>query len=486
MKKTAITAILAPAILLSGYSCSSWRPPAGQQGKEIQLTFDPRNHYLDNNDNFSPDDKWLVYDTRKAVAGPPVREIGANSNIEKVNVDTGEIVVVYETAQQTEYGPGVGAASYHPTENKIVCMHGLLNCDAKRPYWFWRRTGVVVDESPAAPPWVGRRGGRQPGRRLLLDARDVTPPFTPGALRGGTHRHEWSTDGKWIGFTYNDAIMADIEERTGEPVNLRTIGVATGLRPVKVDYDAEGENNDGIWFSALVVKAAPYPRPGSDEISRAFSDAWVGTKGYRKPDGTWQRARAFLGKLRDKDGKELVEVFIVDIPDRIDVAGDEGPLEGTRTSMPMPPKGAAQRRLTYTENRKYPGVVAEPRHWVRSSPEGSRISYLAKDDNGITQVFFVSPLGGEPVQVTQHNSPIQSTVRWNPDGNEICYVCDNSIFICDVSEGPSFGEARRMTPRTKEPPICPVWSHDGKMIAYNRVVPNGRKLYKQIFLLKVE
>ncbi len=29
----------------------------------------------------------------------------------------------------------------------------------------------------------------------------------PGALRGGTHRHEWSGDGKWIGFTYNDAIL---------------------------------------------------------------------------------------------------------------------------------------------------------------------------------------------------------------------------------------------------------------------------------------
>jgi hypothetical protein len=452
--------------------CSSLRL-GGQATREVQLTFEPRNHYLDNNDNFSPDDKWLVYDTRKAVPGPAVREIGANSNIEKVNVNTGEIVVVYETENQTEHGPGVGAASYHPTENKIVCMHGLLNCDAKRPYWFWRRTGMVVDESSL-------------GERIFLDARDVTPPFTPGALRGGTHRHEWSAYGKWIGFTYNDAIMADIEERTGKPVNLRTIGVAAALGPVKVDYDAEGENNDGIWFSALVVKVVPNPKAGSDEISRAFSDAWVGTKGYRKADGTWQRARAFLGKLRDKSSRELVEVFIVDIPARIDVPGDDGPLEGTETSMPMPPKGAVQRRLTHTKDRKYPGVVAEPRHWVRTSPDGSRISYLAKDDNGITQVFFVSPLGGEPVQVTHHNSPIQSTVRWSPNGNEICYVCDNSIYICDVREGVSFGKARRMTPRTEEPPMCPVWSHNGKMIAYNRIVPNGRRSYKQVFLLRLE
>ncbi|MHC4707615.1 MAG: DUF3748 domain-containing protein [Planctomycetota bacterium] len=439
--------------------------------RERQLTFDPRNHYLDNNDNFSPDDQWLVYDTRKAVSGPPVREIGANQNIEKVNVTTGEIVVVYETEKQTEHGPGVGAASYHPAENKIVCMHGLLSCSAQRPYWFWRRTGILVDEA-------------RPGSLFFLDARDLTTPFTPGALRGGTHRHEWNADGDWIGFTYNDAIMAELEKKTGQPLNLRTIGVATMLTPVTVDEDPEGENNNGLWFSALVVKVAPDPEPGSDQISRAFSDAWVGNNGYQKPDGTWQRARAFLGKLRTKEAKDLVEVFVVDIPDQIDAPGDDGPLEGTETTMPMPPKGTNQRRLTHTEHRRYPGVVAEPRHWVRSSPDGSRISYLAKDDNGITQVFFVSPLGGESIQVTHHNSPVQSTVRWNPNGKEICYVCDNSIFVCNVRNGRSFGKARRMTIRTDEPPICPVWSHDGKMIAFNRVVSNGRKSYKQIFLLR--
>jgi len=472
MKSKMLSTITVFTIIALGTSCPYTQTDISQGIEVLQLTFDPRNHYLDNNDNFSPDDQWLVYDTRKAVPGPPVSEIGANSNIEKVNVNSGEIVVLYETENQTEHGPGVGAASYHPTENKIVCMHGLLNCNADRPYWFWRRTGILVDES-------------QPGKPIFLDARDVTPPFTPGALRGGTHRHEWSADGQWIGFTYNDAIMADIEERTGERVNLRTIGVSTSLRPVEVDRDTEGENNDGLWFSALVVKVIPNPKPGSDEISRAFSDAWVGTKGYRKPDGTWQKARAFLGKLRTKEGNDLVEVFIVDIPNRIDVPGDDEPLEGTKTTMPMPPKGTKQRRLTYTENRKYPGVVIEPRHWVRSSPDGSRISYLAKDDNGITQVFFVSPLGGEPVQVTHHNSPIQSTVRWNPNGNEICYVCDNSIFLCDVGDGPSFGKARRITTRTDEPPLCPVWSHDGKTIAFNRLVQNGKKWYKQVFLLRL-
>jgi hypothetical protein len=474
-------ALLVSAVVFAVSMLGCMQERSDRQIREVQLTFDPRNHDLDNNDNFSPDDQWLVYDTRRNVPTQPMREIGGNSNIEKVNVDTGEIVVVYETQEQTEYGPGVGAASYHPKENKVVCMHGLLNCDANRPYWYWRRTGVMVDESLAAPC-----NGGQGGSAVFLDARDVTPPFTPGALRGGTHRHEWSADGKWIGFTYNDAIMAQIEEQTSEAVNLRTIGVSTASNPVTVDRDDEGENNDGIWFSVLAAKVVPHPTPGSDEISRAFSDAWVGTRGYRRADGRWQRARAFLGNVRDKNGRQLTEVFVVDIPERIDVAGDDGPLEGTQTTMPMPPKGAKQRRLTFTEGRKYPGVSAEPRHWVRSSPDGSRISYLAKDDDGITQVFFVSPLGGEPVQVTHHDVPIQSTVRWNPNGEKICYVCDNSIFVCDVRTGASSGRFRRLTARTDEPPTGPVWSHSGRMIAYNRALPNGRKSYKQVFVLRLE
>jgi len=453
--------------------CSLQQKGSSLVTQEVQITFEPRNHYLDNNDNFSPDDKWLVYDTRSDVPGPAVNEIAANSNIEKVNVDTGQIVVLYKTAMQSPYGPGVGAASYHPKENKVIFIHGLRNCNKDRSYSFWRRTGVMVDES-------------QPGVPIFVDARDVTEPYTPGALRGGTHRHEWSADGNWIGFTYNDAVMARIERETGKHVNLRTIGVATALRPVDVDDDPDGENVDGIWFSALVVKVVPDPKPGTDQISRAFSDAWVGTRGYRKPDGTWQRARAFLGNVRDKAGRKLTEVFIVDIPDRIDIPGEDGPLEGTSTTMPMPPKGTRQRRLTYTEDRKYPGVVTEPRHWVRSSPDGRWISFLARDDNGIIQVFFVSPLGGEPVQVTHHTSSVQSTVRWRPDGKEICYVCDNSIYICDVSNGPNFGKARRVTARTDKPPMCPVWSHDGKKIAFNRLVPNGNKYYKQIFLLKLD
>ena len=35
--------------------------------QEKQITFTPMGHDLDNNDNFSPDGKWLCFDTRETV-----------------------------------------------------------------------------------------------------------------------------------------------------------------------------------------------------------------------------------------------------------------------------------------------------------------------------------------------------------------------------------------------------------------------------------
>ena len=435
--------------------------------KEIQLTSDnTKNHSLDNNDNFSPDGKWLVYDTRTNAGG-----IGGNASIERVNVDTKEITSLFNIADNHLWGPGVGAASYHPLENKVIFIHGLPNCTEKNPYMFWRRTGVIVNDN-------------QPNVAVNMDSRDVTFPFTPGALRGGTHRHEWRRDGKWVGYTYNDAIMETLQEKTGVKWNLRTIGVSNQQHPIAVDKDAAGENVQGTWYSAVVVRVVPNPEPGTDEIDNAASDSWVGTSGYQKPDGTMQVSRAFIGNVRDKAGKSVGELFVVDIPDSLNVPGEYGPLEGTETTFPMPPKGTVQRRLTHTADTKYPGCSGV----VRSSSDGKYISYQAADQNGIQQIFLMSPEGGNPIQVTEHTSGVQSGVRWSPDNKSIMYVWDNSIVICEVSDRPFEQRFRRLTAKTADTPSNPVWSNDGKTIAYNRAVPTGEKDEKrdQIFIVKLD
>lgn len=437
-------------------SCSQVKYP-----EEIQITYDlTYNHDLDNNDNFSPDDQWLVYDTRTESGG-----IGGCTRIEKVNLHTGQKVILYELKQNQAYGPGVGAVSYSHTENKVVFIHGLLNITKENPYQQWRRTGVIVEDA-------------HPGVPIFMDARDVTYPFTPGALRGGTHRHEWSGDGDWIGFTYNDAIMKHLEDSTGEVRNLRTIGVSKQIKEVVVDLDKAGENISGLWWSVLVVNVVPNPTPGSDEISRATGDSWAGISGYKKSDGAIQRARGFIGTVKSKNGNEVDEVFIVDIPDDITKAGPAGPLEGTRASMPAPPIGTTQRRLTFTAEYRYPGCVGI----VRTSPDGSKLAYQAYDENGISQLFTISPLGGKPVQQTFHESDVQSGARWHPDGQRICYIWNNSLILQEISNKSFI----ILTDTSKNPPTNPVISHDGKMIAFNRLVVNASgNQTKQIFIIHI-
>ena len=426
--------------------------------EELQITRDlTYNHDLDNNDNFSPDDQWLVYDTRTEAGG-----IGACAKIEKVHIATGEKVVLYELKNNQSFGPGVGAVSYSHTENMVCFIHGLMNITAENPYQQWRRSGVIVkDNAPGVP--------------IFMDSRDITIPYTPGALRGGTHRHEWSRDGGWIGYTYNDAILKHLEDSTGETYNLRTIGVSKKVKPLDVDKDPAGENINGNWFSAIVVEVVADPVPGSDEISRAAGDSWVGISGYEKQDGTVQRARGFIGTVRDDHGVDVDEVFVVDIPEDISKRG-KGPLQGTSTTMPSPPLGAQQRRLTRTANSKNPGCIGI----VRSSADGRHLAFRAFDDQGILQIFTISPLGGEPVQQTFHKSDVQSGVRWHPDKNEICYIWDNSIVVRKLGSA-SF---ERVTKPLASPPTDPVWSHDGKTIAYNRLVKdNYGQSTKQIFII---
>ena len=431
-----------------------------------QLTFDSYNHFLSPYGAFSPDDEWLVYDTRTNE-----NAMGSNSTIEKVNVKTGERQIIYQTPNQNTYGPGCGTPTYHPKVNQIIFIHGINNADQSRPYDLHRRTCVMTDET-------------QLGKAIHLDARDVIYPFTPGALRGGTHAHQFSGDGNWIGFTYNDALMADFENQTGYPANLRTVGIMTGPNQVNCDNDSEDENNDGQWFSALVAKVVPFPAPGTNQISRAFSNAWVGEKGYQKPDGTYQRAQAYLGKLKSKEGHDLIEIYISDIPNKIDIPGPLGPLEGTKKDFPMPPKDIVQKRLTYTENRKYPGVSTTPRHWLLSSSDGQYIAYLAKDDQGIVQIFVVSPLGLSPIQITFNNTPVQSTFFWKPNSHKICYVTDNSLFLSGLENNKPI-QRIRLTKKFQNPPFYPCWSHDGNSVAFNLDQTDHGQTIRQIFISNV-
>jgi Protein of unknown function (DUF3748)/Dipeptidyl peptidase IV (DPP IV) N-terminal region/WD40-like Beta Propeller Repeat len=413
---------------------------------ERQITHASYNHFLTNTGVWSPDGRWLVYDIRSDTPGPGFD----GERIEMVNVQTGEVRVLY----QAKNGAHCGVVTFHPREWKVVFIAGPENPTPDWEYSFWHREGLIVDVN-------------RPGHSARLDARDVTPPFTPGALRGGSHVHIWDPAGEWVSFTYEDHVLAHFKEATEtNDINLRNVGISVPGHPVEVRKD-HPRNQSSDYFSVVVTRTTANPRPASEQISKAFEEGWIGREGYLRTDGRRQRrALAFQGNVLTAKNETISEVFVVDLPDDVTLPGD-GPLQGTETRMPSPPKGTVQRRLTFTADRNFPGIQG-PRHWLRSSPDGNQIAFLMKDDAGVVQLWTISPNGGQPRQVTHNDWPIASTFTWSPNGKWIAHVMDNSVCVTDVSAG----KTTRLTPRAEDASApraeaC-VFSPDGKRIAYLR------------------
>lgn len=240
-------------LLTAGHLITSAQVGRFKKMKEYQLTFDDKGHTLNHTQCFSPDDKWLVYDTRNEGG-----LIGSTCCIEKINWENKSIVRVYQTSHQSAFGPGVGAAAYNPVWYKVIFIHGIRNSNAANVYSFTRRTGVMVNDSALLNP-------------VFMDARNIFPPFIPGALRGGTHAHSWSGDGKWLSFTYNDFILEQLEKSGSKAKDLRVIGVMAPAKKVSIVKDGAGENNDGKYFAVVVAKVKEKPEWGSDDIEKLLT-----------------------------------------------------------------------------------------------------------------------------------------------------------------------------------------------------------------------
>src|SRR5262245_50761659 len=219
---------------------------------EKQITRGPGGRILANIGVWSPDSEWIVYDTRSDAAG----DVFDGERIEMVNINSGEVRELY----RAKNGAHCGVPIFRPHENKVTFILGPENPTPDWQYGPFHRQGVIVRTDKRSTP-------------INLDARDVTPPFAPGALRGGSHVHVWDPSGQWVSFTYEDHVLA--QGLPGADANLRNIGVSVP-RPVRVKPD-HPRNHDGEYFSVVVTRTTANPRPGSDEIKKAFEEGWVGT-----------------------------------------------------------------------------------------------------------------------------------------------------------------------------------------------------------------
>lgn len=426
---------------------------SAEPATERQLTFTPISKALDNNDNFSPDGQFLVYDTRDTEGVGPAN----STRIMKVSLATGHESDLYrpQSVVGAKAAPGLAAASWNPAANEVIFIHGPLLKDTERLgfYGFTNRRGAVVS-------------GDGSGSVRFVDFRDVASLTTPpGAHRGGTHRHEFTADGSRIGFTYDDHLQT-----------------AHGRNIAMLLPHPKAPGGVSHYFTVLLsILPSAVARPG--DLVRAADDSWVGAKGLM---------RAFIGQTKEEGGGTAGSLFVVDIPEDVDVTTADA---GTAESYPKPPKGLRVRRLARSVAQ---GIV-------RGSLDGRRVAYYANDSNGVRQVFLIDSHGSDqhtdpamrPIQATSLPGSAVAGLRWHPSGNSIAVISENGVAVTCVKPGPLFGKTMWLTRHGPGAPPAEalVWSRDGKLLAYNRRVPTldagGKtvkdatgKDFRQIFLVE--
>ena len=434
-------------------SCKEQGTSKNNRMTEKQITFNAKTHALDNNDNFSPDGRFLCYDTRYMVFNT---NLANSKSIEKVALATGEETILWQPESISgEHGaPGVAAVSFHPTENKVIFIHGpqLDEVDVRGYYDIRNRSGAIVSADGN-------------GEFSIADLRDVATdrPTVPGAHRGGTHRHEYSKNGKRIGFTYDDFLQQDYD---------RTIGY----------MEANKNAPEGFYhYFAVLLKPVKKGESKPGEIEKAYGDSWVDSLGSK---------RAFIGKVRAENGVDFeTSLFVAEIPASVDITSA---YSGDTNTYPEPPKGIRIKRLTHSSSDE--GIV-------RGSYSGKQIAYLSKDKKGILQVFVIPSNGSDkaddpkkrPKQVTNYTVDA-SNVRWHPFDQWLFSVSDGKVYASYIGSSEDFGKSILLTPDDLNREALVV-SPDGKRLAYNVDLPSATEsriidgeqntIYKQIFVLEL-
>lgn len=377
-----------------------------------QVTFGQYGHTLNRRQAVSADGNWAIYDTRNDDT-----HIGRTDAIEMVHLDSGEVVRLYTTSNQSIHGPGVGAAAVDPASSRVIFIHGLESCDSQRPYSAARRFGAIVDFD--APDIYSHAESR-------LSCPDPECTSQWGVLHGGTHAHSWNHQG-WISFTYNDAWLESSSQNNPKIRDQRSVGImipsAYETHP-SIDCP-DHESFVGSYDAFLATKLSYHATHGSDEIEQATEECWLGRK----------QSLAFLGTMRNDHGALCNEIFVCNLPEERELR--------KLTSLPRhldfntrldPVPGCKQFRLTHSLDRPYPGIQG-PRHWLVSSPDGSIVYFLTKDDVGIVQLLRVHVRNGLIEQVTDLQHSIEGQFSISADGNQCAFVCNQRICLVDLQTG---------------------------------------------------
>ncbi len=174
--------------------------------------------------------------------------------------------------------------------------------------------------------------------------------------------------------------------------------------------------------------------------------------------------RSLVGTAWSPDGKTIA--FVTNI-------------SGRNNIWTVPAEGGWPVQLTVSNQRQFSPA------W---SPTGKWIAYMS-DYDGDEQwdIFVVSPLNGDVINLTKTPEVAEESPTWSPDGQKIAYMVKpktSASYEIDVMDVVT-RQVRHLTTNTPKDRgnVSPVWSRDGKWIAYTQV--HAKPTDSDIFVVEV-
>ncbi len=221
--------------------------------------------------------------------------------------------------------------------------------------------------------------------------------------------------------------------------------------------DTPGRPRSETWIRDLATQAES--RLGTDATG-ASSPRW-------SPDG---RAIAFFGRVGDSSGVAIANADGSDIRFIASVKGTNHVLPSVGERLSWSPDG---HRLAFISSTPGPESDANGDPMVIT-----RYSYKPTASEGLTRFndnrrlhIFVADLTTKHVTQLTTGNHYEHSIEWSPSGAEIMFVSNHGadpdrVFNYDVFAVNVASGAQRQITKTASPEYQPVWSPDGRRIAY--------------------
>lgn len=241
-------------------------------------------------------------------------------------------------------------------------------------------------------------------------------------------------------------------------------------------YDIEKNKGDAdLW---LVPTKSGKPRQLTSAVASDSSPVW-------SPDG---ELIAFVSKRNDDKEAQL---YVIPVN-----GGEARRVTNVPTGVAAPKWFPDSRRIAFITQvwpdlQSWPEMETRMRQRAESKMtarvwDKAPFSYWDRFlDERKTHVYSIGIEGGEPKPITLEsghaldaNEPDESSYDISPDGNEIAFVCDTDtsgidpnfdVFTMPVDGGP----ARNLTADNPANDFAPLYSPDGRLLAYRKQVIKG-------------